>query len=452
MEELKPYGLDVIHGWEVFTSIIYITVILLVAYFFAKSQKGVEYKYFLVGLIAKIFGGLFFAIMYIYYYKGGDTFAYYHVADCMANLLYSRPDHFFQVIFEGPSYENYVVFNDYTGYPEDHIYFEGHTFFTVLFIFPFLLLGLKSYIITTVLLSTFAFIGVWKLYQFFIGYFPEVNKYIVYSTILLPSVLFWGSGMLKDTMVFTASVLLVYYFDKSIIRKNLSWKLLFLLVLNLFLVISIKPYVFFTLVLGLAVWWIFIEISKVRSYFMKFIGMIILSVIALVGSAGLYFSFEHKFGKFSIDKIFETAVVTQQDLKRDYYDGNSFDIGKFEPTFLGALSKFPQASTAGLLRPFIWEVRSASMLLSALENFAILLLILYVLWMARFNVIRIIRIIFEHPVLLFSMIYSFMFAFSIGLSTSNFGALVRFKIPFLPFFVTALIVILYRLESGKKLT
>lgn len=452
MEELKPYGLDVIYGWEIFISIIYTAVILLVAYFFVKSQREKEYKYFLFGLLAKIVGGVFFAIMYMYYYKGGDTFAYYHVADCMMNLLYSRPDHFFQVIFEGPSYENYVVFNDYTGYPEDHIYFETHTFFTVLFILPFLLLGFKSYIITTILLSTFSFIGVWKLYKFFVAYFPQVYNYIIYSSVLLPSILFWGSGILKDTMVFTASVLFIYYFDKSIIKKNLNFKLLSLLLLNLFLVISIKPYVFFTLILGLAVWWILIEINRVNNFIMKLLGMIVLSVFTLLSSAGLYFFFEDKFGKFSIDRIFETAVITQQDLKKDYYDGNSFDIGKFEPTFSGVLSKFPQACTAGLLRPFIWEVRSASMLLSALENFAILLLVIYVLWMARFNFIRITRIIFEHPVLLFSMIYSFMFAFSIGLSTSNFGALVRFKIPFLPFFVTALIVILYRLESGKKLT
>jgi hypothetical protein len=43
----------------------------------------------------------------------------------------------------------------------------------------------------------------------------------------------------------------------------------------------------------------------------------------------------------------------------------------------------------------------------------------------------------------------------IGLTTSNFGALVRFKIPLLPFFCTALFMIEYlrvkeKIEKAKK--
>ncbi|NNF02533.1 MAG: hypothetical protein HKN22_07590 [Bacteroidia bacterium] len=40
----------------------------------------------------------------------------------------------------------------------------------------------------------------------------------------------------------------------------------------------------------------------------------------------------------------------------------------------------------------------------------------------------------------FCIIFSLFFAFSVGLSTSNFGSLVRYKIPLLPFFVAALFI------------
>jgi hypothetical protein len=38
------------------------------------------------------------------------------------------------------------------------------------------------------------------------------------------------------------------------------------------------------------------------------------------------------------------------------------------------------------------------------------------------------------------MIYSFLFSFSVGLSTANFGALVRYKIPAVPFFLAGMFV------------
>ena len=56
-----------------------------------------------------------------------------------------------------------------------------------------------------------------------------------------------------------------------------------------------------------------------------------------------------KLGKFAPERALQTAVTTQHDLKQDYYDGNSFDIGELEATPLSILSKFPQATIAGLV-------------------------------------------------------------------------------------------------------
>jgi hypothetical protein len=42
-------------------------------------------------------------------------------------------------------------------------------------------------------------------------------------------------------------------------------------------------------------------------------------------------------------------------LKRDYYGGNSFDIGTFDPTIQGIIGKAPKAIMAGVYRPYIWD-------------------------------------------------------------------------------------------------
>ena len=132
--------------------------------------------------------------------------------------------------------------------------------------------------------------------------------------------------------------------------------------------------------------------------------------------------------------------MNQNDLKRDYYEGNSFDIGDFDPTIGGALSKFPKATLAGLFRPYLWDSRNVVMLLSGAENLFIMGLTLFVLFKLKFK--RMGRFIMSNPVILYSLVFSILFAFMIGLTSPNFGALVRFKIPLIPLYMACLMILL----------
>jgi len=55
--------------------------------------------------------------------------------------------------------------------------------------------------------------------------------------------------------------------------------------------------------------------------------------------------------------------------------------------------------------------------------------------------------------LLFCMLFSLFFAFSVGLTVANFGSLVRLRIPELPFFVAGIFMLrhLYEKQSGVKM-
>ena len=54
--------------------------------------------------------------------------------------------------------------------------------------------------------------------------------------------------------------------------------------------------------------------------------------------------------------------------------------------------------------------------------------------------------------LVFSVFFSLFFSFSVGLTTSNFGSLVRYKIPAIPFYVASLFIIhyTYKKDIEKK--
>jgi hypothetical protein len=87
------------------------------------------------------------------------------------------------------------------------------------------------------------------------------------------------------------------------------------------------------------------------------------------------------------------------------------------------------------------------MLLAAIENTILLLLTLFLLVRVGFR--KVYTLIQNQPLLVFSLVFSIFFAFAVGLSTSNFGALVRYKIPAMPFYASA-ILILYQLNKEES--
>jgi hypothetical protein len=102
----------------------------------------------------------------------------------------------------------------------------------------------------------------------------------------------------------------------------------------------------------------------------------------------------------------------------------------------------------GLFRPFIWEARSPAILISALENFIILAY--FILALFKLKLFGLLGFIRSHPLLLFSVMFSIVLAFVVGFTTPLFGAMVRFRTPFLPFLVSFMIVAIYHIRSLPK--
>ncbi|MFT3886298.1 MAG: hypothetical protein QM724_12990 [Flavobacteriales bacterium] len=174
-------------------------------------------------------------------------------------------------------------------------------------------------------------------------------------------------------------------------------------------------------------------------------------VVFIGGSIFTLNALGDRLDKFSMQKAIETASVTQRDLRQDYYGGNRFDIGEFEPTWAGAMSKFVPATVAGLFRPFLWEARNVVMLASGLENLFLLFMVIWAVWKTR--VVHFLPAIARDPLLMFCVLFTVTFGFFIGLSTANFGALVRFKIPLLPFFASSMAILIktYKTPSRRRI-
>jgi hypothetical protein len=419
---------------------LYIIFILVLGYYVKTINAGKKYhyRYYFLGLLIKIVGAVLFVLIYIYYYRGGDTVAYYECSRAYVNLLYERPFDFFEIYFNGPSQEDYAVFSNSTGFPWGYMYNDTKTLTTVKLITPLLVFGMSSFLLSTVLLSWISFFILWDFFDLLCERYRGKERILFIGVFALPSVIFWGSGLLKDSLTLMFSLLYITSFYRIIINKSYKLKGFLLLFLCVFIIAAIKPYILIALFPGSLIWIFFTKINAIRNQMLRYSILVLIPLVILIISGGI----QTVAGGDEVEALLQEASVKQRDLQQDYYQGSSFNIGLYEPTLQGALSVAPAAINAALYRPYVWEAQSVVMLMSGFENFILLILTIYAFAMNGF--IGVVKKIIEDPFMIFFFMYVLLFALLVGLSTSNFGALVRFKIAYLPEFFLLIVLLIQK--------
>ncbi|MFT4545903.1 MAG: hypothetical protein ACI9CU_000500 [Polaribacter sp.] len=424
--------------------------LLLVHYFASRGTKknineNAAYKYYGTGLLAKVYGGLAFGLIYTFYYEGGDTTAYWIDAGKLAGLVFSEPKCYVEILFGNTSLHNFYCF-DMRNTPL-HYLRDEQAYAVTRFASLFHFLSVDSFLGCTILVAWVSFGGVWRMYLVFCEEYPKLTKELAIAILFIPSVVFWGSGIMKDTFTFTAVCWMTSAFYGLVLkRRNVVWNTIYVL-FAAYVMISMKPYIFVALLPGCLLWVVFNRIQKINNQIIRVLAAPIIMMVGLIGAAGVFSQASSNLGDYgSVDAIMDRAVATQEDLKRDAYGGNSFDIGTIDPSVGGMLSKAPVAIFAGLFRPTLIDVRNPVMLLSAIENTALMIFLLYMLF--KIGPISFARYVLGKPMILFSFIFAIFFSFAVGLTTSNFGALVRYKIPALPFFLASMYMIKYNREQA----
>lgn len=446
-----PYFGEVgIAAWEWLLGVVYLMVLFIVFGRMKNMRIGrePEYRHFLWGLYAKVIGGVAFSLIYFYYYGGGDTIAYFFSARSMTHLATSDPLAFLKVLFGPNDPQHLSLFSGLSVKPLNYVYYDDRTFMVVRFVSPLVLLSFRSYLITTLLFSSICYIGMWRCYQMMVGYFPSLTDRLAIAFLYVPSVIFWGSGIMKDTITLSAACWWVYCFDKVFFKKDsVVWNAVGLALAGFFIIMQ-KPYVLLALLPMTVLWLLYFRVVQIRNALIRLAVLPLALLIMAAGSYAALVRLGDEMGKFSLDQVLETTVLLQNDLKRaDEYGHNYFDIGAFDGTVAGGVKLAPRAINAALFRPYLWESSNVVMAVSGLENALMLLLTIWVILRAgpRF----ILRSITGNPLVMMCILYSLLFAFMVGFTTPNFGALVRFKIPMIPFYLSGLFIILFLKEKER---
>lgn len=430
--------------------------LLVIIYFIAYSIKRKKidefpfYKYFIAGLSIKILGGFLFSAIYLFHYGGGDTVHYFTGSGSIVKMLGEDLSTFFKLLRGDNSEEIYSMFNRTTGWP---LYFKDSNSFSVCrFNVLFYILSFGSYLGNTIVLNVFLFWGSWQFFKVLQKLYPHNEKGIAIALFFLPSVAFWSSGILKDGWTLTTIYLSFTSFYYILIDKRKVIFNIIILIVSLYIIFSIRPFVFYLTICSCLAWIGFSSIARIKNSVLKVI-LLPFIFILFISLGGIIIAQSSKMATkryTDLDTMLEYAWIIQDDLSRDYYGENSFDIGDFEPTLTGVLKMAPKAVIAGIFRPFIWEANNALMLFSSIENLCLLLISIYVIIKAR--VLKFFRILYHDPLLLTFFSFSIIFAFMVGLTTANFGALVRYRIPVIPFLLIALVVIHHKNKLNNQHT
>ncbi len=260
-------------------------------------------------------------------------------------------------------------------------------------------------------------IGLTALLRLLLQFFPRKRAAMFFSVFLLPTVLFWGSGVLKEGILLLGLGLFLLGFFRFIYgtqRKRDVAKLLIGLIILLFT----KGYVLFCMVPALA-GLLLTKATGGRRFWLWFSLPHALAVILLFAGPYLGDGF----------KISELMDLKQKAFYNVAAMSNSGSLLELKPiqTPADVVLNIPQALMATYLRPWPWEWTKILYVPASLENLLLLACLLTMLWN------------FRRPYGLVVPIFAFSLSFILILGTLTgevvpvLGALVRYKTPALIF-------------------
>lgn len=423
-----------------------ILMVYAVAYLVrSRFTDSITRVYFIPALTVKIVGAIALGLIYQFYYHGGDTYNYHtHGSRHVWEAFTESPAKGLQLLLHtGGNY------SDVYKYASKIIFYSDPQSYTIVKIAAYFdLITFSTYSSTAILFALVSFIGMWMFFLTFYEQYPHLHRWLAIASFFIPSVFFWGSGLLKDTITMGCLGVATYQCYRILIQKKFGVRHIVLLAISLYAMYTIKIYILLTFLPAAIVWIFLANLSAINSPVLKIMMAPFMVTTAVVLGYFAMLKAGEDSAKYSLSNVAKTAQITAYDIR--YYTGrdagSGYSLGELDGTIGSMVRLAPQAINVSLFRPYVWEVKNPLMLLSALESMGLLLLCVYIIFKKNIQLFK----GFSNPNVLFCLIFSITFAFAVGVSTFNFGTLVRYKIPLLPFFLVALILLLNHSKSDKN--
>ena len=399
--------------------LLFVAYLVLFAWLVTKVKffifTGLSKPQLIIIFLLKVMAGIFYGWIGLYY--GGlaqmqDTWSFHTASIQESHLLYSRPGEYFTNLFIDP-YDSGVskFFDSNDSYWND---LKGNMLIKILSVFN--IFSFENYYVNVIFYSFITLFGAIGIYRVMADVFPGKKITILLSTFLVPSFLYWTSGLHKEGLIFTGLSLVIYIIYFSLKEKRLGFKRLFILLAGMVLILTLRNFIIVIILPAILAW-------LLASRWPKF-GLLIFSSLYLF--FGILF-FTLRYIDTRLD--FPQAVVNKQQEFMQLKGGNStIPIKQLQPTAISFLKTTPQAINLSTIRPYPSDVRHILSLAAAIEINALLLMFFLFLFF-RTDGNR------SKNLAYFCLFFSFSLLLAIGFSVNNLGAIVRYRSIIMPLLI-----------------
>jgi hypothetical protein len=382
------------------------------------KNSGLGNNYVLVLFLIKVIAGLALGWLTLHVYgKGNDYWNANRDGWIEYQLLWSHPKEYFTNIFHSQYEQGYGgVFDSFQSFWND---LRNNIISKVLSIFDIFSRG--NYYINSLFFNFFGFLGHVAFYRIFIQLYK--NKWpVIACCFLLPSMLYFTSGVQKDSIIFTALGFLCYAVFTSLQLKKFSRKRIFVIAFVCVVLFLIRSYVLINILPALIIW------ILVKSYNWPPLRSFAIGYVIL---AALF---------FSINTIVPAVnpLKTVTDKQAAFFTlpraATEIELDTLHPTVKSFLQNAPQAINHLLLRPYPTELPVKSQLPINIE------LMIYQLLLLIFLFIRTKKEPGHNDAfIVFGLFFALTMFLFIGYIMPNMGSIIRYRSIYLPFLLAPVI-------------
>ncbi|OGX91097.1 hypothetical protein [Hymenobacter coccineus] len=433
---------------DLFLTPLYLGIFYAVAFGIrARVTNQFTKQFFIPALTLKFVGAIALGLIYQFYYNGGDTYNYFF----HTKIIYSAFGDSFStglklLLDNGDSTDPATA-----RYVAQMYWHQPHSteYATVRVAAFFGFFCFNNYSVIALFFAATSFSGLWAMYVTFVKIRPHVYKQLAWVIFYIPSMFFWGSGLMKDALAMGALGWLFYALYRGAIQKRGIPQAAAVGFLAAYALLSIKVYILLCFLPG-ALLWVFNENNAlIKNQTVRVLAKPVFFVVGGLIAVFAATNLTKGDDKYDVDKIGERSKITADYLYETSVaqNGSAYSLGTQDGTIGGMVKLAPQAIATALFRPMIFEARNPIMLLSAIEAGFFLIFTLRIFW--RTGVVATIKFVATTPVLVMCFVFSLIFAASVAINSSNFGTLVRYKIPMIPFYLGGLYILQSMLDAQK---
>jgi hypothetical protein len=393
-----------------------ILIIFSLAFWSHRKYAEQSVKLYWSVLSIKIVAGIALGLLYQYHYTSDDTWTFFNEATQLSALARKNFFNYFQFLFSA---------SDTT---VDHVlYVHDRSLLFIKIISFFCLVSSDNYWICTGYFALFSFFASWLLYRQVVKLLPDSSVAVGLALFFFPSVVFWSSGLVKETLALSGLYLLTTIFLKFASQEKIDWHEWLVALLSLALAWWLKYYWAAVFVMVLVTSVIIILLNR-RAVFSR--AKIIFNWLVLFFLICFAASFTHP--NFYLSRFLEVLVSNHDQFIKISRPENVIHYYQLKPAWWSVLLNAPLAEVSGFFRPFFWEASNGLSMASSIEN--LFLLLMAISFFGKTSTYS------DHykSWLLPILVYCFFLCLFLALSTPNFGTLSRYRVGFLPFFVFAL--------------